>query len=384
MLRVDQVDATRWPEVAVSLTARNANGVPLTDLMPADFEITEDRQAEPRQIVSLLPFVNPEVQLAVVLAVDISGSMQGQAIVDAKAAASRFVAGLGPQDAVALIAFNHTIRLDEPFPQLDPTREHGFNPDKAEIQAIIGGLEAVGATPLYDAAYKAVRLVAQQAEGNRAVLLFTDGKDEGSTPDLPGSAIANTEDAIQEANRHNIPVFTIGLGDDIDRQWLERVAMRTGGTYQQTPTSGDLTRLFQNVADLLKQQYRVTYRSGVPADGAMHHLRVDFKKGVLDAFDAADWGPVPLQIEPTALPPTAAPVPPEAPTAAPQQGGVSAAVMAGIGLLVILAGGGFLLTRRSRPAAQQQSICPNCGRDVGPDGLCPDCKVPGVPKPGAR
>ncbi|HOU24317.1 MAG TPA: VWA domain-containing protein [Anaerolineae bacterium] len=389
VVRIDDIDAASLPEVAVGVTARDANGVPLTGLTPLDFEVTEDRQTVPRDIQSVVPFVNPQIQIAVVLVIDISGSMQGQAIADARAAATQFVSHLSPSDSVALIAFNRNISLASPFPQLDPAREYAFTRSKEGILTTIAGLQAGGSTPLYDAAYKAVLLAAQQPEGNRAVLLMTDGKDEGSTPDQPGSSIATAEDAIQEANRNSIPVFTIGLGDSLDRQWLERLAMRTGGTYQATPTSGELTKLFQSVADLLKQQYRLTYRSGVPADGKLHYLRVDLKSGVLHAFDGRDYGPVPLQLEPTAVPPAAlsptavppTPIPPTpVPTPAPPSG-IPWTRVGGIGVIAATLGiVGYFLFGRSRPAAEPL-LCPTCGRKLGPDGICPDCKKPGVKEP---
>jgi VWFA-related protein len=378
IVRIDQVDTANFPDVAVSLTARNANGVPLLALTADNLEVTEDRASEPRQVIAVLPYVNTEAQIAVVLAVDISGSMQGQPVEDAKAAAAQFVTRLAPKDAAALIAFNQSISLAAPFPQLDPAREHAFSADKTQLQATIGKLQAQGPTPLYDAAYKAVLLAAQQPEGNRAVLLFTDGKDEGHTPDQPGSAIATTEDAIQEANRHNIPIFTIGLGDGIDRQWLERAAMRTGGTYQQAPSSAELTRLFQNVADLLKQQYRVTYRSTVPTDGGMHYLRVDVKQGVQHAFDAREWGPVPRQEAATSTPPAPAPQP--TPVPAPPSGLPLPVMVGGAAVLGVLALVGLLRVARRKPKAVKL-ICPTCGREVGPDGMCPDCRKPGRPEP---
>jgi hypothetical protein len=145
------------------------------------------------------------------------------------------------------------------------------------------------------------------------------------------------------------------------------------------------------VVDLLKQQYRLTYRSTVPADGAMHHLRVDLKTGVQDAFDATEWGPVPEAAIATAVP-TATPVPPTpvptlapSPTPTPQSpvGGLSTTTIAGLGLALLVAAGGALAIARRKPA-EQALVCPNCGRDAGPDGLCPDCRVPGVTKPQVR
>ena len=159
------------------------------------------------------------------LAVDVSGSMTGAKLRDAQEAARRFLDGLTGRDEVALIAFARTIDLEG----IDPVREHGFGGAKDALYSVIDGLEAGGATPLYDTAFKAVGWAAAQAPGNRTVLLFTDGKEEQAADGTGGSQIANEDSPIREANRAGIPVFTVGLGDDADERYLRRLALETGG-----------------------------------------------------------------------------------------------------------------------------------------------------------
>ena len=388
-LRVDRVDVTEFPRVTVYLTARDARGVPITGLTPEDITIREDGDPHPRPILDLTTTVNPAQPMRVVLVLDISGSMKGEPLEHAKNAAKRFIARLGPQDQVALIAFSGQINLGEPFPQLDPTREHGFTADKDALYRVIDGLEAGGATPLYDAVYKAVRLAAQQPPGNRAVLLMTDGRDEDGQGG-PGSKVADEDTPIREANRANVPVFTIGLGSAIDAAYLKRLAAETGGTYQQTPDAAALERLFQNVADLLKQQYVITYESGVPADGQEHTLEVLVTYQGSTALAQTTWGPVPFRPTPT---PTVTPSPVPSPTStwtptsvpvvptpvptppAEAQGGLNRAwPFVGGGLLaVLLAALAFVLRGRTQ-VAEETVPCPQCGYPLKPDEYtCPEC-----------
>lgn len=374
-VRITGADVTAFPQVDLTVTVRDANGVPVPDLDPRAFEVNEDRVPEARPITGVAPVTNPDLPVGLVVVIDVSGSMAGQPLADAQAAARTLVDHLGEDDEVAFIAFAGAVDLD----QLDPAREHPPTADRRVVTALIDGLEAEGGTPLYDALYKGVQWAQEASLGHRAVILLTDGVDED-----PGSAVASDETPIQEATRSNVPVFTIGLGNQIDRGYLERVARTTGGTYQETPDSAQLTGLFLNVLERLKQQYVVTYESGLPGDGEVHRVQVNVEAGDRQASDETEVGPLPLTDAappaPTEEPPT--PVPPAATVAPVASGGRDqapvmrfllpvVAVLGGLGVLVAVGLAALAIVRRRRKA--QQEYCAGCGRALAPGEVCPDC-----------
>ncbi|MGD2146800.1 MAG: VWA domain-containing protein [Anaerolineae bacterium] len=371
-VRVVEADVSAFPQVALTVTVREANGVPVSGLDEAAFEVNEDRAPEARPIVGVQPMTNRDLPLGLVLVVDISGSMAGQSLTDAQAAARTLVEQLGEEDEVAFIAFADAVDLDG----LNPAREHPPTTDRGVLTALIDGLAAEGGTPLYDALYKGVQWAQEGSLDHRAVILLTDGVDEG-----PGSAVASTETPIQEATRANVPVFTIGLGSEIDAGYLERVARTTGGTYQEAPDSGQLTALYLNVPDQLKQQYVVTYESGLPPDGDTHRVGVSVEVDDRQASDEAELGPLPVAPTPTsvptALPPTATPTSP--PPEADEGGrggilGVPPSLFAAVALFVALSAVtlGISIAFLRRQAAQQE-YCSGCGRALEPGEVCPDC-----------
>jgi hypothetical protein len=203
----------------------------------------------------------------------------------------------------------------------------------------------------------------------------------------PGSAVASAETPIEEATRANVPVFTIGLGGEIDAGYLERVARTTGGTFQEAPDSGQLTALFLNVPDQLKQQYVVTYQSGLPPDGDTHRVGVSVEVDDRQASDEAELGPLPLPPTPTE-PPTEVPTPTRVPTALPPtaapaeadeggRGGILgvppwlfAAVTVFVALSAVTLGISIAFLRRR---AAQREVCSGCGRALEPGEICPDC-----------
>jgi hypothetical protein len=317
--------------------------------------------------------------------------MKGKPLEDAKDAAIRLLDRLGPQDRAAIIAFADEVNLEEPFPQLDPDREHDFTTDKEPLYRLIEGLEAGGNTPLYDALYKAVRLAAREPAGNRAVLLLTDGRDEVlGGPRGSGSRVADEDTPIREANRARVPVFTIGLGEEVDTPYLKRVAMETGGVFQEAPDSAQLAALFRNVANLLKQQYRITYISGVERDGKMHRVLVTVRHEGRVAFDEYEWGPLEAAAEearPKAVPTPKPEVPVEAPTeampvpsieeAAPGEAIPWGLITALGGGILLLLGGATLALSRRRPR-EPVYRCLNCGAKLeSPDAPCPHCGYAG-------
>lgn len=297
-LSIDELQFPEFPTAKASVTVRNENGVPIGGLQPQKFEIVEDGQTSfpPSQVEAR---VNPDASVSVVMVIDISGSMDGKPIEEAMRAANTLLDQLSPQDRSALIAFADEVQDLDPS-NLEEGKEVGFTPDKNEIRNAVNFLdEKIGwDTPLYDAIYKGVKMASTEPVGKRAVIVMTDGRDErdnaqGVAVKDEGS-VSTPDDPILEANRHNIPIFSVGLADisgKIDTKYLTRLAERTGGLYQEAPAPEELTPMFERVLNQLKQQYVLTYQSTLPSDGSYHSLlvRVQLPQGQA-------WGETKFQV----------------------------------------------------------------------------------------
>ena len=91
-VRLDAAEVSAFPQVALTVTVRDANGVPVPGLDAHAFEVNEDRAPQARPITGVEPVTNPDLPVCVVLVVDVSGSMAGQSLTDAQAAARALVA----------------------------------------------------------------------------------------------------------------------------------------------------------------------------------------------------------------------------------------------------------------------------------------------------
>ena len=153
--------------VQVTATVRGADGRLIGDLSRDDFEITEDGVP---QSITLFQKGRVPVSLGVVL--DVSQSMYGQRMDDARHALERFLVDLlNPSDEVFLIVFNH-----------DPKIEEGWTAGPARLQGRLDHLRPYGATAIYDAMALALPLFETRSYQRAAVVLISDGADTRATP----------------------------------------------------------------------------------------------------------------------------------------------------------------------------------------------------------
>ena len=142
-------------------------------LQRGDFEVLED--GVPQQLIA---FASEDSPLDLVLAIDVSGSME-KTLDDVKDAVKQLLSKLRPGDAATLIGFNDTTFLVA-------EREK----DQRAREDAVGLLTAWGGTALYDATVRAVDLVGR-TPGRKGLILFSDGDDRHSLtpPDVAAARV---------------------------------------------------------------------------------------------------------------------------------------------------------------------------------------------------
>ena len=122
------------------------------------------------------------------------------------------------------------------------------------IETINSGV-ADGRTALYDAIMVGIQSMKLET-GRRSLIVYTDGQDNESivTPDA----------VIDSARYYNIPIYTIGLGDEVRANVLREIAVETGGIFSQSPLSVDMIAVYEKLLTLIQNFYVLAHASPDP------------------------------------------------------------------------------------------------------------------------
>jgi len=235
--------APKPPPVKPTLefSATYASGV-TGSLSARDLIVVEDGVVQ--QVESFEEAVSP-ISIAMVL--DASGSMR-RALPVAQAAARTFVTSLRPTDPLALVRFADRVVV-----------EHEFSDRRQTTTDAIDRLQAVGGTALWDALHDSMQMLKQRS-GRRAIVLLSDGRDENNPGTAPGSE-HTLADVLALVRETDTVVYAIGLGSNVDRPALERIAQLSGGTATFPLEATALAGEYQRVLEALRQRYVVGYTS---------------------------------------------------------------------------------------------------------------------------
>ena len=247
---VQQIDASEFPKVKLYLNIKD----PATGEVPEDLEgpffyiKKEDANAQyVKQVVSNVNQLNEEEALKIDMVADVSGSMSGSPLREAKDIMSNFVNSVqfDAGDMVELTSFSTGVRLEEEFTD-----------DASLLISDINNLATDDMTSLYDALYTAVGRVAAQT-GARCVIAFTDGNDNYSS--------CSVDDVISIANRYHIPVFIIGIGS-IDYSSVAQIAEQTGGAYYSINDVNSMQSIYDEIYRMEKELYLLEYEDNSGAE----------------------------------------------------------------------------------------------------------------------
>ena len=205
--------------------------------------ITED--GRPVRRVSVTPGSQAGARsFGVVLAIDTSQSMHGQAIAQAMAAARAFSAHRPANQQLGVIFFNHSPSVALPM-TTDPVK---IGQTLAQAPPLQKG------TRIFDAAGKALQLLGQSGVSAGSVVILSDGADVGSITSLTAVAAA--------ARAKHVRVFTVGLrSPSFDSSSLKGLATSAGGSYGEAASAGSLAGIFSSLATRFANEYLVRYQS---------------------------------------------------------------------------------------------------------------------------
>ena len=243
-IEIVEVNTSRYDENgAVTMVVGLRN---LTDVLdPALLTVTAEGAGVENLTVE--PLGSSTVPVGVILAIDTSGSMEGEPIAAARAAARSFVEAKRPEDFVAIVTFDDQVRVLQ-----------GFTNNTDTLLARIDAIEAAGATLFNDAIIRALEMFAHPsaAQLQPNIILLADGADNGSS-----ATDADVQAAIAESD---VRIFGVALeAPDFDPAAVRRIAEASGGMFLQAPSPNELTALYgqiqREINNVLVARFNVTH-----------------------------------------------------------------------------------------------------------------------------
>lgn len=245
--------------VMVTATVRDADGRLVTGLTASDFRVSDNGDPQP-----LTQFVTDRVPVSLGIVLDVSESMTGRRIEDARFALRRFVSDLlDPEDEAFLVAFNHRPREIAPW-TLQP----------ASLAHVLDAVVPSGGTAMYDAIADALPRFDTRRHQRAALVVISDGADTASDIGLPRlRAELRRSDAFVYAIAIDQPGRRPVSGRP-DPYALREITDDSGGYTEIVRDSVDLVDATARIAEELNSQYLLGYAAPRPADDTYHSIRV--------------------------------------------------------------------------------------------------------------
>jgi VWFA-related protein len=278
--------------VDLFFTVKDKSNQLVPNLTKNDCTVLEDK--EPQTLKNFVAETNQPLTLGILL--DTSGSQQRVLPLEQDAGSQFLQHVLRPMDEAFVLSFDVNVDLLQDFTNSAHLLTHALG--KAEINTAggngAGGIPGAGGgtvptvgdpkgTLLYDAIDLASTEKLNQESGRKAMIILTDGEDEGSRTRIA--------DAIAAAQRSNVMIYVILIADR-EMYWnqgmgyggysaAKRISDETGGRLIDVGNNGQkLQAAFAQIEDELRTQYIASYTpTNTKLDGTFRHIAVQCGDG---------------------------------------------------------------------------------------------------------
>jgi VWFA-related protein len=247
--------------VSLYFTVHDKHGALIPHLTKDDFTVLEDKA--PQKIKNFTAETDQPLTLGILL--DTSGSQQNVLPLEQEAGAAFLSRVLRSKDEAFLIGFDINVDLLSDYTSNAHALARAM--DKAQINVGTGGAvnnASPRGTLLYDAVYLATHDKLQQETGRKAIIILSDGEDQGSMEKLQGAI-----EAAQKANTivyvllcadrgfYGRGTYTMGYSGD---QAMRKMAEETGGRVIDVGNNGKkMEGAFAQIEEELRTQYVASY-----------------------------------------------------------------------------------------------------------------------------
>src|SRR5579863_4995816 len=276
--------------VDLFFTVKNKSGELVPHLTKDDCSVAEDKV--PQTLKNFTAETHLPLTLGILL--DTSGSQIDVLPLEQQAGSQFLQRVLKSKDQAFLLSFDVNVDLLQDFTNSARMLTHAM--DKAQINTaggnggsgipgLGGGTIPIHGTPkgtlLYDAIYLASNDKMAEQNGRKALIILTDGDDQGSDHKI--------QEAIAAAQKSNTIVYIILIADTgfyggfgySGYSAAKKISDETGGRLINVGNNGNkLEAAFQQIQEELRTQYVASYTpSNSKQDGSFRRLAVECGEG---------------------------------------------------------------------------------------------------------
>jgi VWFA-related protein len=237
--------------VNVFVTVKDPAGNFVSGLSPADFRVYDDDELQKIDVFE----TQEQVGSSIAILMDTSGSMV-DILPFMKAGIRDFVRTVKKSDDFFVLSFGTTARL-----------VHSSSQSQKHLEDSLQGIRAYGTSVMYDGLVDAIDKVDTSDLPRKAVIVFTDGNDNGSKSDYGH--------VVQKAQHSGCLLYFVAIGSRllIDTRTLDSLSeLSAGRTFYIAKGDAVSPVLDQILTDLARQYYLGYYASRQPG---FHRIRVE-------------------------------------------------------------------------------------------------------------
>jgi VWFA-related protein len=253
--------------VQLFFNVKDKKGGLIPSLAKNDFDLFEDGKPQTIKYFS----AESDLPLTLGILIDSSGSQQRVLGMEKEVGANFLREILRPKDEAFVISFDVDVNLLQDFTNSDHALRAALNSatinaptSSCGIPGMGGGPLPCSATPqgtlLYDAVYLASHDELAKEVGRKAMILLTDGEDQGSKLKL--------RDAVEAAQKSDSIVYVLliadraayGFGGYSGDSEMKKMTEQTGGRVIEVGNNQEkLKKAFDQIAAELRSQYNIGY-----------------------------------------------------------------------------------------------------------------------------
>ncbi len=269
--------------VNLLFNVKDKSGRLLPNLDKNEFKVTED--GKPQTIKYFKAESNLPLTIGILL--DTSASQERVLPIEKEVGAQFLQAMLRKEDEAFLISFDVNVDLLQDYTNNARDIRKGMEAAKINAGGAVGGIPGIGQGPvdlppkgtlLYDAVYLAAHDKLRSEVGRKALVLLTDGEDQGSQLRL--------QDALEAAQKSDAIVYVLLISDSgvamgTGPGLMKKLCEETGGRVIHVGNNQDkLKKAFDQISEELRSQYSIGYTpTNDKHDGTYRKVDIKTKDG---------------------------------------------------------------------------------------------------------